>query len=97
MAKDRIARTKTVTGYLQVAASPFKNVHVLDLNDLVCPDGECHALSHDGLIVFRDSQHLNDSFVQARTPLIRERIQNLFIWSEAFSDRALAYYGFSTD
>lgn len=97
VATDRNTQTATVTEYLKMASSPFQNVHMLDLNDLVCPDGECRALSQDGLMVFRDSQHLNDSFVQARAPLIRERIQNLLISSERFSEGAQTYSGFNTD
>ncbi len=50
---------------------------MLDLNDLVCPDGNCRAVSKDGVVVFRDSQHLTDSFVQHQTPLIRERLMKL--------------------
>ena len=48
----------------QQAASRFGNVSVLDLNNAVCPDGECHA-ERDGIVVFRDSMHMSASFVQS--------------------------------
>jgi hypothetical protein len=76
-AKDRLLHVAAVTGSLRQAAGQFPNVRLLDLNDLVCPNGNCNAVSEDGLVVFRDSQHLTDSFVRARTPLIRQRIESL--------------------
>ena len=39
------------------------NVEVLDLNSRVCPSGICSAMTNDGVMVFRDSRHLTDSFV----------------------------------
>jgi peptidoglycan/LPS O-acetylase OafA/YrhL len=74
-ADSRTSMTRDVTNHLQRAAARYSNVHVLDLNDLVCPDDICRAFSHDGLAVFRDTQHLTDSFVRARIPIIQERLQ----------------------
>ena len=97
VARDRTRRASKVTEHLQVASSHLENVHVLELNDLVCPEEECHALSKDGLLVFRDSQHLNDSFVRARAPLIRARLQDLFNLNETLPEGTQAYSGASIE
>lgn len=68
-----------VTGYLSRAAQRFPNVHLLDLNDLVCPMRNCSAITEEGIVVFRDSQHLTNSFVRSRVPLIRKRLEWLFV------------------
>ncbi len=74
-AKDRMQETELVRHYLEQAASRFTNIHLLNLNDLVCPDGNCNAMSKEGLVVFRDSQHLTDAFVRAQIPSINERLK----------------------
>lgn len=61
-----------VAGYLTAAATGYGNVRVIDLNELVCPDGVCHA-ERDGVLVYRDTQHLNADFVEALTlPILGE-------------------------
>lgn len=75
LASNRMAQVAPITDYLHQSAAGFANVHVIDLNDLVCPDNECRAVSADGVVVFRDNQHLSDSFVRARTPAVRERLR----------------------
>lgn len=82
LAKGRGEIVESVAGYLQQAADQFANVHMLNLNDVVCPDGNCNAINKQGLVVFRDSQHLTDSYVRAITPIIRERVQSLFVQDE---------------
>lgn len=77
--KDRLQQIVVITEYLNRAAQRFSNVHLLDLNDLVCPMGNCSAITGEGIVVFRDSQHLTDSFVRSRIPLIRKRLEWLFI------------------
>jgi hypothetical protein len=67
--------TRAVTTYLEQASSRFPNTHVLNLNDLVCPDDICRAFSRDGLVVFRDGRHLTDSFVLAQVPVILARVE----------------------
>jgi hypothetical protein len=64
-----------VTGYLQQAVQNFPNANLLNLNDLVCPSGYCAAQDPTGLIVFRDSQHLTDSFVRAQAPKLMDRLK----------------------
>lgn len=50
--------------WLTAAVSRFDNASMADFNDLVCPDGVCHALL-DGRIVFRDSQHMTASYAES--------------------------------
>jgi hypothetical protein len=50
--------------WLGEAAGHFHNVSRIDMNDVVCPQGQCSA-ERDGTIVFRDSQHLTAAFVQS--------------------------------
>lgn len=74
LAKDRLQHVESVVEFLTLAANRFSNVFILNLNDLVCPGGHCNAVNEKGLVVFRDSQHLTDSFVKAQIPVVRERI-----------------------
>ncbi|EGV17464.1 acyltransferase 3 [Thiocapsa marina 5811] len=73
-ATERQEHVARVTRDLGRSAERFGNVHLLDLNDLVCPEGICNAVAEDGLLVFRDSQHLTDRFVRGRIPMIREAL-----------------------
>ena len=66
-------RDDDVYRWLQQASSRFENVTALDMNDLVCPNGECRAERH-GAIVFRDSQHMTGTFVESLSPYLAERI-----------------------
>ena len=75
--EERMSRDQTlvVTQFLEAAAARFDNVHLLNLNDLVCPEGRCAAQREDGLVVFRDHQHLTDTFVTRQVPEVRSRLQ----------------------
>jgi hypothetical protein len=73
-ATDRQQPVSRVVRGLWQSAERFSNVHLLDLNDLVCPDGICNTVTEDGLLVFRDSQHLTDRFVRGRIPMIQEKL-----------------------
>ncbi|MES9902841.1 MAG: acyltransferase family protein, partial [Sedimenticola sp.] len=75
LAKDRLQQIKPVTDFLGQATGRFANVHLLDLNDLVCPDRSCGAVTGEGVVVFRDSQHLTDSFVRAQVSSIRKKLE----------------------
>lgn len=59
--------------WLQLAASRFDNASTVDMNPLICPDGECRA-TRNGLVVFRDSQHLTASFMRSLAPALQERL-----------------------
>ena len=67
-------QSSQVARYLEEAVTPFDNAKVLNLNDLVCPNGYCAARNAAGLVVFRDQQHLTDSFVRSQVPLIKQRL-----------------------
>jgi peptidoglycan/LPS O-acetylase OafA/YrhL len=62
-----------VLASLLEAASSFANVRVLDFADLLCPDTQCRA-EMNGEIVFRDSQHVTNRFVNVLTPAITAKI-----------------------
>ena len=48
------------------------STHWLETSNLVCPNGHCQAL-RDGIIIFRDSQHLTKTFVaQAASYFLRQ-------------------------
>ena len=79
LARHRLQHIASTTHSLAVAAGRFPNVHLLDLNDLVCPGGVCSAVSDQGVVVFRDSHHLTDSFVRAQIPFVRERLKRFGI------------------
>ena len=78
LAKDRLKHIELSTKFLDQAVNRFANVYMLNLNDLVCPGGICSAISQKGLVVYRDSQHLTDSFVRAQVPIIRSRIKPFY-------------------
>ena len=77
VSKGQLGAIDAVTGYLEEAVARFDDVHLLDLNDLVCPDDVCSAVSADGRVVFRDRQHLTDFFVQSQIPKVRERLRRI--------------------
>lgn len=60
---DGIAQAMRVEKHLRQAASGLANVSVVQVMDLVCPEGMCHAMDHTGFLVYRDDLHLTDSFV----------------------------------
>lgn len=68
LAKNRLKESEKIKNNLKKSAEQFNNVHLIDLNDIVCPDGYCNAVSNQGIVTFRDSQHLTDSFVKSITP-----------------------------
>jgi hypothetical protein len=78
VAEGHLQRVDSVARLLDKAAGRFTNVHLLNLNDLVCPEGRCRAMNDKGVPVFRDSQHLTDSFVRTQVPAIRRRMSTLY-------------------
>jgi peptidoglycan/LPS O-acetylase OafA/YrhL len=81
---QRGAATDAVAAYLARATDDSPNAHVLNLNDLVCPDRRCAARSKDGLTVFRDNQHLTASFVVARSASVQTRLDALGLGPASF-------------
>lgn len=63
-----------VTSYLESASARWDNVQLLDLNDLICPDGYCYPLNESGVRVYRDSQHLDIAFVRAQVGAVRQKV-----------------------
>lgn len=62
---------ETATMALAQAAGYFNNVSIFNPTQLVCPNGKCRPLSKDGIPVFRDQQHLTDSFVRQQEPHLK--------------------------
>lgn len=77
LAQGRVKKVEPVRDLLQHVTDRFANVHLLDLNLLVCPNGLCRAVTEDGVIVFRDSQHLTDSFVVSQVGAVRRKLQQI--------------------
>ena len=50
--------------WLEVAASHYPKVQVIYTDDLICPGSLCKA-ERDGIVVYRDNQHLTNTFVRA--------------------------------
>ena len=73
----------------QVAATnAFPNVRVIQLNDLVCPGAICSA-ERDGVIVYRDAQHLARNFVRS---LSAEVVTRLLDDAERSAESGLAFH-----
>ena len=62
-----------ITGALERAASGEVGVEVVDLNNLVCPDGMCAAF-RDGVLTYRDSQHLDAVYVERLADGVRDAV-----------------------
>lgn len=63
-----------VAEYLSISAKDFANVRMINLVNLVCPDGRCIAVSPEGYAIFRDSQHLTDTFVRSQVEVLRKQL-----------------------
>ncbi len=69
-------RSDNVHQWLQTAAAPFRNVRVIDMIGSVCPNGVCHA-ELDGMVVFRDEQHMTASFARSLAPDFGKRLDSV--------------------
>lgn len=73
------SRYTHVANILENITKQFKNVHWLATANFVCPNQICTALTKnstgDEVIVFRDSQHLTDSFVATGAPYFKQQIE----------------------
>ncbi|MEH6580393.1 MAG: acyltransferase family protein [Halioglobus sp.] len=56
-----------IYSWLQLVAKKYPNVHALDLNGLICPEGRCYA-QLSKVPVFRDHQHVTASFMRLLDP-----------------------------
>jgi len=59
-------------------------VHLVDMDDAVCPQGICHAVVN-GQLVYRDQQHLDAAFVETLAAPLAERLGVTFIGGAATS------------
>lgn len=67
----------SVSANLHRASEEHGGVELLDLNDLICPDGQCPAITREGVVVYRDSQHLTDTYVQNLLSKVLQRYPGL--------------------
>jgi len=63
-----------VYSWLESAARHFKNVKTIDMTDVICPHDQCDA-ERDGVIVFRDSQHMTATFTRSLAPDLAKYLQ----------------------
>ncbi|MET1254643.1 acyltransferase family protein [Aliikangiella maris] len=75
--KINLQKLEQITNYIQTAIKDLKNVQLLDLNDIVCPQKICRARTPNGEIVFRDNQHITNSFVESQFDLIVKEIDKI--------------------
>jgi peptidoglycan/LPS O-acetylase OafA/YrhL len=66
-----------VAAYLSQAASDFENVQILNPVEWVCPNGRCRAVLPTGIPVFRDSQHLTDTFARSSVTHVQRMVLEL--------------------
>ena len=64
-----------VAKLLEAALGAFPNVHWLETASFVCPERDC-AAERDGIIVFRDAQHLTASFTASAARHFAQQIRN---------------------
>ena len=68
---------ESVAAHLAEAVSRYDNASLMDLNDLVCPEGLCTARNVEDIVVFRDNGHVTDSFARSLIPVIAERLASV--------------------
>lgn len=86
-APAQIPHNDAVFDWLKIAADPFRNVHLIDMTNKICPNGVCHA-QLGKQIVFRDDTHLTASFAGSLAPELAQALGVPFPNSE--HDRSVA-------
>jgi peptidoglycan/LPS O-acetylase OafA/YrhL len=66
--------TATVGAALAAAVDRHPQARLLDLDGVVCPDGTCRA-EWDGIIVYRDHQHVTATFVETLSRPLGEALR----------------------
>lgn len=61
--------------WIESALVPFDNARVVDMTDMVCPEGKCRAKIGDQ-IVYRDAQHLTASFARSLAEELYRRLES---------------------
>jgi peptidoglycan/LPS O-acetylase OafA/YrhL len=74
-AKNTLANKASAS--LTNAARGVDGIKLLDLNPFVCEKDSCSAITDSGEVIFRDNQHLTDTFVLSLVPRARQLIQSL--------------------
>jgi len=69
----RKAPTATVQ---KKAAKLVEGAHVVDLNDVICPDGTCPAVMGN-VLTYRSTSHLTKTFVESMTDVLAQRLDPL--------------------
>ena len=69
----RSITSDSISSILHQAVLPYRNAHVIDLRDSICPKGICRARVGSN-IVYRDSKHLTASFVRTLGPALRKAL-----------------------
>ncbi|MDN3903987.1 acyltransferase family protein [Arthrobacter sp. YD2] len=69
-AKDTLASSNPLQGL------DLPNVHLLDFNDLLCPNGFCSPVIGN-VIVYRDNDHLTSTFLRTTVPWFGERLDEV--------------------
>lgn len=87
------ANSAQVADYLRAVANRYQDVHVLTLDDLVCPNQLCAATTVNGTVVFRDRRHLTNTFVLESAATIRARLEHLGVLEPASGSRAASSGG----
>lgn len=67
------ARPGGAVDSLRAAVATVPGTGLVDMNDLVCPDGRCDGLVR-GYVTFRDDQHLNAGYVMDLAPAFGQRL-----------------------
>jgi len=62
-----------VYDWLQQASRKFGNVTTVDMSNVICPKGVCVA-ERNGVIVFRDSQHMTATFAESLAPALEGQL-----------------------
>lgn len=68
------AQRPKVYSWITLAAQPFRNVSVIDMDDLICPSGVCSA-KLGRQIVFRDDMHMTATFARSLAPALSDRME----------------------
>jgi len=66
-------RSDDVFHWLALAAEKFPNAKVVDMTDSVCPAEVCRA-ELNGMVVFRDTQHLTAKFAASLSGVLQSRL-----------------------
>jgi hypothetical protein len=60
----------------EAAAAGQRGVHLVDLNDAICPVDPCAAVI-GGVLIYRDANHLTATYVSSLAPRLRDRLVTL--------------------